>query len=210
MTTPVRLRSQLFEVPTGVVDATDQMEFDKPEAIDAAARYIKSNLASSLVSGDVVQFLDVEGGYRNSGKVVYYKGDVVNFADDVDEYGALPKCVTINQFGVADYFRDAITHNTVIWHDWATYPAVSQSVFRSGGWSVPTRGPVQITPPGDFRIIYFKDGWTLLTDYPSNDIVYAGYEYETEATVMPTHMPPGIDTSRMMYYVSDDNHPEIE
>lgn len=190
-------KSTLYTVPEGTIQTSEDEDFsENSELLEAAINYARDNFVkkANFKKGDVIQFLDVINGYRNSGKLIYYDGSfhILEEEDYIDEYGYVPIGIKINQFGRADFFSESIVHNCYIWHDHVKYPKESQASL-----------PSNILDNNNYcdhpRIVYFKDGWTLITNQP--DSTNKPYECLDNNELNLDVLPSGINRNKLMFNV---------
>lgn len=197
-------RSKLIEVPRGIIDgAVDENKFDEDEhefdndaeAMGQAIDYIEANvIVWDLCNGDVVQFMDIGGGYRNCGKLIWFDNECHTLpSEEYDEYGYVPPHIKINQFKRADFFKNTIDHNAYIWHDHVNYPEISET-------ELPDTASDDYT---GLRLIEFRKGWSLVTN--CDDIMDRPYEYCSQSNI---NLPPHINRRKVMYLIDEDTEGE--
>jgi hypothetical protein len=198
-------KSTLYTVPEGTIQTSEDEDFsENSQLLEIARNYARDNFLKrpNFKNGDVIQFLDIMNGYRNSGKLIYY-GDFFHILEEeghIDEYGYVPMGIKINQFGCSDYFSESIGHNCYIWHDHATYPKESHASL-----------PSNILDDNDYcdhpHIVYFRDGWTLITNQP--DSTSKPYEYGNNNELNLDVLPAGINRNKLMFNVLERDYRHI-
>lgn len=89
----------------------------------AVKKYIFSNF-SDIKRGDIIHF-DSWSTYRNDGKVLWDGKKMILLADNIDDYGHVPRSIKIEEFSHRDYFSKSITHNNLINIDGDNYRIIS-------------------------------------------------------------------------------------
>lgn len=201
-------KSQLITIPSGLVNfdsANDHEEFDHEENMDTVVAYLEEHpeIVADIDDGDVIQFLDMGGGYRNTGKLIYYEGEYYGLGcNPYDEYGYVPENININEFERADFFEDSVGHNYLIWHDHENYPVIKER-------TLPVDFNNNIDIFGRMRRVDFEGGWTLITN--QDDIDEVPYTWNVDEPEFNLDMLPGhIDRAKLMYLINEIEEEENE
>jgi hypothetical protein len=120
---PKNRYSRLIFIPEGdISEYTPYKIYIKLDSEnDKDLAILATNYGRTLVdirNGDVIQ---IEKDYRNDGKVIWYNGKAIPLDFSIDEYGNLPKQITINSYKRNDYFSKSIEHNYIVWFDTRGY-----------------------------------------------------------------------------------------
>lgn len=125
--------SEIIEVPENIYSAAD---VEKEPNIDEYLRDINCNervikflKKAKIRRGDVAHF-EQFGEYRNDGKAIWTGSELVCLDSSYDDYGAVPKEFTLEEFDYnKDYFKNSIDHNSIVWINGADYKVLSKGII---------------------------------------------------------------------------------
>lgn len=98
----------------------DHGEFETAEHLQIITNRILQTFSTlQLKKGDIVRY---GFGDFNDGRVIWNGTRALSFKLDIEDYGNIPRDITINQFGHGWHYHDMLGRNSaVVWFDWRGY-----------------------------------------------------------------------------------------